>query len=342
MTETGAAGRLGRRAAAAWASSGEDGHDAAYAQDRERLWHAVLAHRDRLLRLSRARTSSAQDAEDCVQEAMLRCMEFANLDESRLGPFLTTVTLRLCADRHRERSNEERLRRKLGPGERDAAGPEEAVCDRGEAAWLASRFGELTPRQQEIVRAREAGLSCAEVASRFRMSYVSVESSLARARSRFREALAQTMGVLWPVSRWTTAAEVATVTAAIAVGGLVAPTVRPAGRAPVPQAAAAAPAVQRHPKAPRPAAVVPPVTRRRQQAAPASRGHVQAPRRAQQAAWKQDQYTKDHAFQGYSLGTDDRNDAYRTDERVGHCVSYGVTARDGIRCRYPDENGGPR
>lgn len=308
-------------------------------EETERLWLLVLAHRERLLRLSRARTASAQDAEDCVQEAMLRCVEFKNLDESRLGPFLTTVTLRLCADRYRERANEERLRRRLGPGELEAPGPEDDVCDRSEAVWLATRFGELTPRQQEIVRAREAGLSCAEVASRLQVSYVSVESSLARARSRFRDALSKTLGVLTPSAwRWqTVAVEAATVTA-IAVGGIGGGTVvvaAPPAVPPVPRVSA--PVVPAIRPVPRPAAP-----------APARVPRATAPRVVAAApvpvsflpSGPTDKKPRPEPIAeagGWELGENERDDDYTTEERLEHCVRYGVQLTGGIRCRYPDE-----
>lgn len=295
---------------------------------RARLWEAVVAHRERLLRLSRSRTATAQDAEDCVQEAMLRCMEFENLDESRLGPFLTTVTLRLCADRYRERANDERLRRRLGFGHREEPGHEDDVCDRSEAAWLALRFRELTPRQQEVVRARETGLSCAEVASRLQMSYVSVESALARARSRFRDTLAKSMGAMSPaVLRWsTTCAEVATA-AAVVVGTMV--------TVPLPLPHSDAPAIALPETAVRRPARAPLVSK----AMHITRTAVARPERRRGPA-----VSPTHMVT--VEGPEDReptvevkpdNDDYPAFERVRHCVRYGIDMSEGFRCRYPDE-----
>jgi DNA-directed RNA polymerase specialized sigma24 family protein len=110
-----------------------------------RRWAAVTAQRERLLRIARARTLNEQDAEDCVQEAMLRCVEFAGLDEVRLEAFLTTVTIRLCADTHRVRRQRDRAAPRLA-GPALAPGPEEDVCDRAEADWVAHRFRALPRR----------------------------------------------------------------------------------------------------------------------------------------------------------------------------------------------------
>src|SRR4051794_10166902 len=45
-------------------------------------WDLVLPHRERLLRIALRRLPSLQDAEDCVQEALIRAACTANLDES--------------------------------------------------------------------------------------------------------------------------------------------------------------------------------------------------------------------------------------------------------------------
>jgi RNA polymerase sigma factor (sigma-70 family) len=296
----------------------------------------VLVHRDRLLRIARTRTSTAQDAEDCVQEAMLRCVEFPNLDESRLGPFLTTVTLRLCADRHRERAGDERLRLRLGFRDRDEPGPEEEICDRSEAAWLATRFGELTQRQQDIIRAREAGLSCAEVASQFKMTYVSVESSLSRARTRFREALAKTMGVLSPSAwRWATLVEAATV-GAVAVGTLGSPPGALAGGPPPPVPPRLVIAV---PHVPHRSVATHRTVVQHVAAAAAPRTVVVAAKPAALIAFKKPPPDPIVTTPGgwNVLGEDNTHpDDPSTPERLLQCLQYGIKT-DPIECKHPDD-----
>jgi DNA-directed RNA polymerase specialized sigma24 family protein len=71
-----------------------DGHPA----DR---WQRVLSHRESLLKVARRRSMNVDDAEDAVHEAMVRAAESANLDDARLGAWLTSVTIRLCVDRYR-------------------------------------------------------------------------------------------------------------------------------------------------------------------------------------------------------------------------------------------------
>jgi hypothetical protein len=77
------------------------------------------------------------DAEDAVHEAMVRAAENANVDDARLGAWLTWVTIRLCVDRHRQINREAEVHTRSA---RAAAGPatvEDAVCDQAEAKWLA-------------------------------------------------------------------------------------------------------------------------------------------------------------------------------------------------------------
>jgi DNA-directed RNA polymerase specialized sigma24 family protein len=115
-------------------------------------WHAVWSHRDQLLRVARRRVPNAMDAEDCVSEAMLRAAAFAGLDVERAGAFLTAVTVRLCADVHRDTGREVPV---ATAPEAVEPSEENAVCDRAEAAWLAGLAGAaLTERELAALRRR--------------------------------------------------------------------------------------------------------------------------------------------------------------------------------------------
>ncbi|MFK4149704.1 sigma-70 family RNA polymerase sigma factor [Streptomyces sp. NPDC004065] len=165
-------------------------------------WQRMWSHREQLLKVARRRSMSQEDAEDAVHEAMLRAAERPDLDDERLGAWLTTVTMRLCVDRYRQ------VNREAEVGSRPtlvAPGPvpvEEAVCDRAEAKWLAVRSGELPARQAEALRLRSEDLDVSQVAVRMGLSYRTVESLLARARRTLRASLAGTLGlVLFLVGR---------------------------------------------------------------------------------------------------------------------------------------------
>jgi RNA polymerase sigma factor (sigma-70 family) len=157
-------------------------------------WQRMWSHREQLLKVARRRSMSQEDAEDAVHEAMLRAAERPDLDDERLGAWLTTVTMRLCVDRYRQVNREAEVH--AGP-KLITPGPvpvEEAVCDRAEARWLAVRSGELPARQAEALRLKSEDLDVGQVAVRMGLSYRTVESLLARARRTLRDSLAATLG----------------------------------------------------------------------------------------------------------------------------------------------------
>ncbi|WP_308029849.1 sigma-70 family RNA polymerase sigma factor [Streptomyces sp. CoH27] len=208
--------------------------DTAAADER---WQRMWSHREQLLKVARRRSMSQEDAEDAVHEAMLRAAERPDLDDERLGAWLTTVTMRLCVDRYRQ------VNREAEVGSRPtlvAPGPvpvEEAVCDRAEAKWLAVRSGELPARQAEALRLKSEDLDVSQVAVRMGLSYRTVESLLARARRTLRASLAGTLAlVLFLVGRGRLRgggkAQVVAVTstaATLAVAGFVLPYALDAG-----------------------------------------------------------------------------------------------------------------
>ena len=159
-------------------------------------WQRMWSHREQLLKVARRRSMSQEDAEDAVHEAMLRAAERLDLDDERLGAWLTTVTMRLCVDRYRQVNREAEVH--VSPT-LIAPGPvpvEEAVCDRAEAKWLAVRSGELPARQAEALWLKSEDLDVSQVAVKMGLSYRTVESLLARARRTLRNSLAATLGFL--------------------------------------------------------------------------------------------------------------------------------------------------
>jgi len=136
---------------------------------------------------------NVDDAEDAVHEAMVRAAENANVDDARLGAWLTSVTIRLCVDRFRQLNREAEVYTRSA---RAAAGPatvEEAVCDQAEAKWLAGRSADLPIRQAEVLSLRAQGLDLAQISQHTGLSYQAVRSLLARARRALRAVLAATL-----------------------------------------------------------------------------------------------------------------------------------------------------
>lgn len=152
----------------------------------QQRWSLVLPHREHLLAIARRRCASDEDAEDVVQEAMLRVAQFEQLDPARVEAMLTSVTTRLAVDLHRARERARRYQPRLVHVPEQQAPPDEAALDTGEALWLAARVEQLPEREREVFRQRVAGYSVGEAAARLSLSYKAVESAFTRARGRMR------------------------------------------------------------------------------------------------------------------------------------------------------------
>lgn len=156
--------------------------------DEQRRWELVLAHRDRLVRLARRRLPDrcAVDAEDIAHEAMLRAVNFAALDPERVGQFLTTVTLRQCADVYRHKARQASVGHRSG--QRSAADIADDVCDSMEAQWLLRQLTTLPEREAAVMLAAVDGETRAATAARLGATLKALESAAARARKSLRAA----------------------------------------------------------------------------------------------------------------------------------------------------------
>jgi RNA polymerase sigma factor (sigma-70 family) len=210
----------------------------AYEPDEDR-WSLAWQHRGRLLRIARRRTASEQEAEDVVSEVLLRAAAAEHLPRDALGPWLTTVTLNVCADMARERARTAKRvdysRRHLIPD----PSPEQQFIDRETAALAVRRLSRLPARQREVLLLRSAGFGIAEIAEELSVSYKTAESLLSRARAFMRKTVTVVAGALLALIRSLRrptkgAATVATVAAVVAVFISVIPSGRPASRAEVP------------------------------------------------------------------------------------------------------------
>ncbi|MFC4327880.1 RNA polymerase sigma factor [Streptomyces andamanensis] len=152
---------------------------------REFFWDVIAGHRERLMRLVRRRLPNAQDAEDCVQEAMLRAAAHGNLDRERIGPFLTSVALRLCVDHYREQERRRRLLRRAADA-RTPELPDEGVCDQDFGRWLLRQADLLRGRERQVVLARAQGISTLEFARMHQISVKAAEGAFTRGRARLR------------------------------------------------------------------------------------------------------------------------------------------------------------
>lgn len=157
-------------------------------------WHEIAAHRERLIRVARRRCPTREDAEDVVHEAMLRCATFEELDEKRLGQFLTAVTVRLCADIYRGTERSLRAVRSLEADNEPS--PEDLACAAAEAEELRTLLDTLPDRQRAVLLDRAFGLSVTQISDRHALTYKATESTLSRARASMRLALASAMALV--------------------------------------------------------------------------------------------------------------------------------------------------
>lgn len=216
--------------------SEESGEDLPELPPAER-WHEIWTHRALLLRIARRR--GAGDAEDVVEEALLRAAEHPEIPPDRLRSWLVVVTERLCVNGYRRRSKETsswaRATERVSspqPGQH----VEDDVCERAVAAWAASVAADALPaRQIQALRLTADGCDVRQVAIELGVSYRAAESLLARARRTLRAALTTGLAVLG----WTWRAPVVGspvqvgLAAATAAAVAVAPLVLPAHQQPL-------------------------------------------------------------------------------------------------------------
>lgn len=144
------------------------------------------------MRLVRRRLPSHQDAEDCVQETMARAAAHSALDRNRLGPFLTSVAIRLCIDFYRDMERRSRLLQRAAVLD-DPGTTEEDVCDEDFGRWLLGQVRQLRGREQQVILARVAGISTAEFARMNNISIKAAEAAFTRGRARLRTACSKAM-----------------------------------------------------------------------------------------------------------------------------------------------------
>ncbi|KPC81602.1 MULTISPECIES: RNA polymerase sigma factor [unclassified Streptomyces] len=226
-------------------------------------WELIWSHRDELLEIAHTRSSSAEEAEDAVQEAMIRAVEDPDVQYGRVRSWLRLATVRACADRHRQVARDRELSESLSAAPVEPLLVEEAACDRAEARWLAERSAELLPaRQAQALRLQAQDLDVGQVARTMGLSYRATESLLARARRSLRNVLAGSLTLattVWMCARRlprtgvapSTGATSAAVTLAVAVAVLPAgpfdrPDDRSSGSRPEAAVPRAAPAVELH------------------------------------------------------------------------------------------------
>jgi RNA polymerase sigma factor (sigma-70 family) len=168
--------------------------DAEFSPDELALrWALVFPHRDRALRVARARTSSWADAEDLASEALLRAVRVPTLVEDTVGGLVSTITMRLATDLHRREVTGRQLETRCTV-DTTRTEVDERLCDHSEAAWLATQLANLKPHEREVVLHRAAGHTVTSTSQALGLSYKAVESAFTRARGHLRLAWEGTLG----------------------------------------------------------------------------------------------------------------------------------------------------
>lgn len=150
----------------------------------------MLPHLDAAYRFARWLGNTRADAEDIVQEAMLRAYRaHGTLRGSAAKPWLLSIVRNCHRDAYREAQREAGGRVLLG--EEPAGGAPDpqlaAIQSQGEAQ-LQRLLAQLSPAQREILALRElAELSYQDIARELEVPIGTVMSRLARAREALQE-----------------------------------------------------------------------------------------------------------------------------------------------------------
>jgi RNA polymerase sigma-70 factor (ECF subfamily) len=161
---------------------------------------AVRSVRPRLHRYATRRLGDAHEAEELVQEALLRAYSHRDKlqTEDDLAAWSTVVTGRLVIDRLRTRGRSlsvaEVPEGRMGPSGRDTA---DVVVARDEARTALDALDAMPARQAALLWAREVeGDSYEDLCVRFGMTEPAVRSILTRARKSLRKEYATRGGTL--------------------------------------------------------------------------------------------------------------------------------------------------
>jgi RNA polymerase sigma factor (sigma-70 family) len=146
------------------------------------------AYIQRLLKLLRRKGRSHEDAEDLIQEAMLRLHVYARKEPvANEEAFLRLAVHNLSVDQHRRDRPD--LQREVSFEEVDTLTPliasEPTPENRLEAqqrlSYIQSVLDAASSRTREIYFAHRAGYSYAEIAAAFSISHITIKRHIARA-----------------------------------------------------------------------------------------------------------------------------------------------------------------
>ena len=147
------------------------------------------AHFARLLRFLMRKGRSREDAEDLIQEAMLRLHVYAKEDVQNREVFLRRAVRNLAIDQYRhDRSrvcrevpieDVDRQSPLIAPGPT----PDQILDDQQRLDGLTARLDAVNPRTREIYLAHRSGYTYAEIADHMGIAAITVKRHIARAQA---------------------------------------------------------------------------------------------------------------------------------------------------------------
>lgn len=143
------------------------------------------AHFERLLHFLRRKGRSHEDAEDLIQEAMLRLHRYRRADQLVVNEeaFLTHAVQNLSIDLHRRfrGRHEVPLEQGLRNSFVDPATPEKTIDAEQRLGRIRALLDAASVRTREIYFAQRAGYSYDEIAAHFKISHITIRRHIARA-----------------------------------------------------------------------------------------------------------------------------------------------------------------
>ena len=161
----------------------------------ERFEQVVLPHLDAAYNLARWLTRNDHDAQDVVQEAYLRALQFFDSFRGEGGRgWLLSIVRNTCYTwlrKNRAAEAAEPFDEDIHSAGQDTKSPEKAALENADRRMLQTALGELPVEFREVLVLRELeGLSYEEIAAVASIPAGTVMSRLARARQRLAHCLA--------------------------------------------------------------------------------------------------------------------------------------------------------
>jgi RNA polymerase sigma-70 factor, ECF subfamily len=167
-------------------------------EERERFERLVMPHQDAAFNLARWLVRSRTDAEDVVQDAMMRAYRFfTGFHGGDARAWLLQIVRNVCytwMDKHRKVEMTTEFNETIHLGGATQS-PEAAAVASNERERLMKALESLPPRSREVLVLRELeGCSYKEIATITSIPIGTVMSTLARARERLQETLRPVTG----------------------------------------------------------------------------------------------------------------------------------------------------